>query len=540
MEKPNILLLFTDQQRFDALRCAGNDEILTPNMDALSGSGVRFANACTSTPVCIAARMSLIFGHRMSRTHWVANHRLPGPAPELPSIMTLLHDAGYWNHCVGKTHFHNRHYGLHRHESAEEVLNCYLDDDYLIYLRKNKVSTRFPNGLRDLLYFQPQTNGIPREHHKTTWVTNRSIEFLRNHVRYNRKKPFFLWTSWTAPHPPFAPCEPYDSIYDPDEMGLPVFTERPISSLPTPAWGHRARLDGAHRNPDRLRRIRALYYGLVSHVDEGVGELLNELDALGLADETVIIFTSDHGDMLGDHGLSQKNVPYEHSIRIPLIIRWPGRTEAGRICNDLVGLTDILPTLIHGLGLNYPVDYNSPLLGESLLSVEGGGLASGRDGFFIDYGSGQDRWIALRTSTHKYILWASGGREELYSLEEDPAEAHSLAAEEPDLAAQLRTRVLAWERLNGFRESFEGDNLRAFPEPRPPEEDPRRIVINDGQWPNNLPEDEKNDVESFADAFTRAISKETSLSPEKLSIKEYKEKGGDLRGTPWEEAWQKA
>jgi len=539
MKQPNILLLFTDQQRYDALRCAGNEEILTPNLDALATSGIRFTNACTPTPVCIAARMSLIFGHRMNRTNWVGNRKLPGPAPELPSMMTLLHDAGYWNHCIGKTHFYNRHYGLHRHESAEEVINCYLDDDYLIYLRKNKVRTRFPNGLRDLLYYQPQTGGIPKEHHKTTWVTQRASEFLRTHVRYQRRKPFFLWVSWTAPHPPFAPCEPYDSMYNPDDMQLPVFTERPISTLPAYTWGHRARLDGAHQDIDRLKRIRALYYGLVSHVDEGVGQILNELDTLGLSDDTIVIFTSDHGDMLGDHGLSQKNVPYEHSIRIPLIIRWPGRTKSGKICDDLVGLTDILPTLIHGLGLEYPVNCG-PLPGESLLSAGGGGLSSGRDGYFVDIGHGQNRWIGLRTATHKYAFWASGGHEELYNLQEDPSETNNLVSTEPDLAEHFRRRVLAWERLHGFRESFYGDDFRTYPEPPIPREEPRGVVINEGKWPDNLPADEKDELETFAEAFTRAISKETSLSPEKLSIKEYKEKGGDLRRTPWEEAWLKA
>jgi arylsulfatase A-like enzyme len=283
---------------------------------------------------------------------------------------------------------------------------------------------------------------------------------------------------------------------------------------------------------------------------------MDELDALGLAEDTVVIFMSDHGDMLGDHGLSQKNVPYEHSARIPLIIRWPGRTEAGRVCDALIirwpgrteagrvcddpaGPTDILPTLLHGLGLDYPAGYGT-LSGESLLSAEGGGLASSRDGFFIDYGHGKNRWIALRTREYKYAFWASGGREELYNLEEDPGEIHNIAKEEPELATQLRNRALDWERLNGFSDSFDGDDFRVFPEPRAPEGEPRGVVVNDSKWADNLPDDEKGEVETFAEAFTRAISKETSLSPEKLSVKEYKEKGGDLRGTPWEEAWRVA
>ena len=362
--RPNILILFTDQQRFDAMSCAGNPEIQTPNMDRLAASGVRFTQACTSTPVCVAARMSMVTGHR-------------------------------------------------------------------------------------------------------------------------------------------------------------------------------ARLDGLHSDPDRLRRVRALYYGLVSQVDDGIGELLAELQRLGLEEDTIVIFTSDHGEMLGDHGLGQKNVPYEHSVRIPLIVRWPGVTEEGATCDDLVGLNDILPTLIHGLGLEYPHS-EGPLPGESFLRRSGAGLASERDGFVMDYGHGVRRWVAIRTTRYKYALWASGGREELYDLQADPWEEHNLAAGEPDLATSFRERVLAWEHQHGFRKSLEDGRWVRFDEPPVPDQDPRGVIMNEGKWPDNLPRDMQGDVETYAEAFTHLISKETSLSPDKLSIAEFKAKGGDLRGTPWEDAWEKA
>ena len=538
MPRPNVLLLFTDQQRFDAMACAGNAELQTPNLDALAASGVRFSHACTPTPICVAARMTLAFGHRMSRHRWVDNNKLPGPTPELPSVMTLLHDAGYVTHCVGKTHFRGRHYGFHRVETCEEIVQSVLEDDYVRYLWENRVRTRYQNGLRELLYFQPQTNGIPVEHHKSTWVTNRSLAFLRDHARYNGRRPFFLMASWTAPHPPFAPCEPYDTLYDPDQMGLPVHTERPIRTLPAPAWAHRGRLDGAHRDPDRLRRLRALYYGMVTHVDQGIGEILDELDVLGLAEDTVVIFASDHGDMLGDHGLSQKNVPYEHSVRIPLLLRWPGRTQAGRVSSHLVGLTDVLPTLIHGIGLEYPVSYG-PLPGESLVGSPGGGLATERHAYVMDFGHGSGRWVAMRTSTLKYVYWFSGGHQELYDLVSDPWETRNLVNDEPELAAEFRWRVMAWERLHGFPDSFDGDDLCSYKEPAPPPEDYRVVRMGDNRWADNLPVDEQSRVESFAECFSRAISRETCLEPDKLSIDLYKEQGGQsLVGTPWEDAWQ--
>ena len=415
----------TDQQRRDALGCAGNELIRTPTLDALAASGVRFSQACCPTPICVASRMSFITGQRAAAHHWVDNGALPGLAPKLPTIMTLLHAAGYFTQAVGKMHFRGRHYGLLERARVEECARFRIEDDYLMYLRQQGVRTRHHQGLRDLLYYQPQTSGIPREHHLNEWVANRSIEALRDHVRHRPGQPLFLWASWTAPHPPFAPCEPFDDMYDPSDMPLPVHADRPTTALPAPAWSHRARLDGAHLDPDRIRRIRALYYGQVSHVDDAAGRLLAELGALGLREDTVVLFISDHGDMLGDHGLSQKNVPYEPSVRVPMALRWPGRTEAGRVCDDLVGLTDVLPTLVDELGLAYP-DGPPALTGSSLLAADGGGLACARDGYFIDYARGQNRWVALRTRTHKYALWACGGVEELYDLCSDPHETRNL------------------------------------------------------------------------------------------------------------------
>ena len=141
-QRPNILLLMTDQQRFDALGCSGNDRIRTPNLDALAASGVRFSNACCPTPICVASRMSFITGHRAARHHWVTNGALPGPVPELPTLMTLVHRAGYRTHAVGKMHFCGRHYGLEGHERMEECVDARIDGDYLMYLKRQGVRTR--------------------------------------------------------------------------------------------------------------------------------------------------------------------------------------------------------------------------------------------------------------------------------------------------------------------------------------------------------------------------------------------------------------
>ncbi len=549
MERPNILFLMTDQHRWDALGCAGNRAIRTPNIDRLASSGIRFSQACTPTPVCVAARMTLITGHRSSRHHWMTNRCLPGPLPELPTLMSLLLREGYWTQGIGKMHFRGRHYGLRKLLTMEECVAHINDDDYLMYLRSNRVRTRFPMGIRDLLYFQPQTSGIPLEHSMTNWVADRSVEFLRNHVRYRSGQPFFLWSSCASPHPPFAPCEPYDSMYEPDEMELPVDVERSLTEMPSSLWAGRGRLDGAHHDPDRMRRIRALYYGLVTHVDHAFGRILQEIEDLNISEQTVVVFFSDHGEMMGDHGLCQKNCPYEGSVRIPLILRWPGRADRGRICDDLVGLTDIMPTFLDELGLAYPESLG-PLAGDSLLGSHDGGLASEREEFIIDYGWGRNRWIAARGRTHKYCLFAEGGREELYDLSEDPWETRNLLGARPDLARSARETVLEWERNHGPPTSFQDGIFRIHPAPAgaPSEEEVREVVLNEGPWPKRLPPDERNRVESYAEAFDRAVLKETTISPWKLSLRQYKEKvfrigprdpgGESLKDTVWGDAWK--
>ena len=539
----------TDQHRWDALGCAGNSKIRTPNLDGLASSGVHFSNACTSTPVCVAARMSLITGQRSSRTHWVTNRCLSGPLSELPTMMGLLMREGYWTQGIGKMHFRGRHYGLRDLVTMEECAEHITDDDYLMYLRRKGVRNRYPMGLRDLLYYQPQTNGLHFELSMNNYVGDLSVEFLRSHIRYRGERPFFLWSSCTSPHPPFAPCEPYDSMYDPDEMDLPVNVDRPLSDIPSFLWGNRGRLDGAHRDPDRIRRIRALYYGLVSHVDDVFGRIIEEVKALGLWEDTVILFVSDHGDMLGDHGLSQKSCPYEPSVRIPMILRWPGRTEPGRVCDDLVGLTDILPTLIKELDLPYPDRGN--LAGNSLLGIDGGGLSVERDAYVIDYGVDRQRWLAFRTRSHMFCLFVDGNKRELYDLEQDPWEIDNVIEDQAKLADEFTKRALSWERENGLPSSFVDGEFRVFatPDRIPSEEECRIVSLNEGAWPKRLPDCEKDSVETYAEAFTRAISKETTISPDKLSLRQYKEKylklsptdpgGESLVGTPWEYAWNR-
>ena len=505
---------------------------------------MRFTQAVTPTPICMAARYSLLTGRRAAETRVTGNAVLPasdggpGVMPVWPTIMTCLADAGYRTHGIGKFHFHRRPHGFMHQELMEECIDQLTDDNYLMHLQAAGVPTRYPQGYRDLLYYQPQTCAIPEARSQNRWVADRSEAFLREHARYRRGQPFFLWSSWIAPHPPFAPVEPFDTMYDPADMPPPVYADRPIGTLAAPAWPHRGRLDGAHHDPDRMARIKALYYGQVSHVDAAVGSVLDTLGALGLAEETVVLFCSDHGEMLGDHGLSQKNTAYEASVRVPLLLRWPARTAAGAVLEDPVSLTDVMPTLVGELGLPYPEGL-SPLPGASLVGRTGGGLAEHREAFTIDFGHDAERWVCRRSADRKYIAWASGGREEAYDLAVDPDETINLteAPDPPPWVERWRRQTVQWEREHGLGgRSLDGGGFRSYPEPAPPAEPFGHVTINDGTWADRLPADHPHPVQPFAAAFDEAINKETALTPDKLSVASYLEQGGTLAGTVWEDA----
>jgi choline-sulfatase len=534
MAHPNILVLMADQLCQDALGCYGNELIKTPNIDKLAEAGICFNNAYCSTPICVPSRMSFITGQRAAKHHWVTNSPLPGPIPELPTMMTILQRAGYHTQGIGKMHFFGRMYGFQSLQRMEETVEFRADDDYLLYLKENGIRTRYPQGLRDLLYYQPQTCGIPEEHSQSQWVANQSVEFLRNHQKQRTGKPFLLWSSWIAPHPPFAPCEPYDQMYKPEDFPLPINAERPISSIPVPAHGHRSRLENAHIDSARIQRIRALYAGQVSQVDNCVGQILDELEILGLAQNTVILFVSDHGDMLGNHGLSQKNVPYNGSIKIPMLLKWPGKSKPGVKCENLVGIEDFLPTIIDELELEYDSGVGE-LPGVSLLKIP-----QNRKNYVIDYGSDENRWIAVINKKHKYVFWLCGGYEELYDIKNDPDEIRNIIDEQPLLAKKMQKLALEWEKHWGLKDSIVNNKFKVLATSQV-EEVPRNVYVNEGKWPENLPEEEQQSVETYGEAFTRAISKEATLSPEKLSIDIYKKHGGHaLIGTPWENSWKEA
>jgi arylsulfatase len=270
-----------------------------------------------------------------------------------------------------------------------------------------------------------------------------------------------------------------------------------------------------------------------------VGRILRALDALGLAEDTLVVFSTDHGEMMGDHGLFQKSKPYEASARIPFLVRFPGRVAAGQRATERVSLTDLMPTFLAAAGVDYPRHPGLlPLPGASLLGRPGGGLATPRETFVIAEGIAPARWWSVVQGPWKYNYDMRGAWEELFNLEDDPQERRSLLPGSPGdgprrVASELRQLLLAWERDHGFASSFDAaGDLRRSPIP-----DRTGPVVTNGQfptWVENLPPEELALMESPGESVLNAMRHEMTYRLTDLNLAAFKRAGGSLAGTPYQ------
>ncbi|GMV79811.1 MAG: choline-sulfatase [Planctomycetota bacterium] len=529
---PNVLVLMVDQMRADALGCAGHPVIRTPNLDRIAAEGTRFAQAYTPVPVCIAARHSFMTGQRCA-VHGRHDNNVPEPEPLVYTLPQLLGSAGYVTRAIGKMHFRpvRRHFGFQRMELMEEIPDYREDDEYLMYLKANGLGhKREVHGVRNLLYHLPQVSAIPEEHHGSAWVADRTVEFLRAH----RERPFFCWSSWIAPHPPWNPPEPWASMYDAAAIPEPFNYDRAPETIPPYRRPMKDYASMYAATPALLRRVRALYYASISFIDHGVGKILRALDETGLAANTLVVFTPDHGEMLGDHGQWQKSVPFEAATRIPMLARLPGRFDAGTVREEPVSLLDLAPTCLDLAEAKYP---GTPALpGASLLGRKGGGLEQAREELVLEYGRRQGRWLCLRRGTWKYHYALRDGWEELYDLASDPREAENrllgtVAPEHRARADAMRRDLEAWEARHGFADSLDAQGrFLNFQEPAP---DPnvRRANSQFPRWVARLSPAERAALEAPGETVLNAIRHETTFRLEEIDLKNFKAVGGSLAGT---------
>lgn len=344
LPQPNILLIYTDQQRYDTIHALGNEVIQTPNLDRLVSEGIAFTLASTACPVCKPARWSLHTGQWTSTHQCYSNHHLGSrPVFDLP---TLLRDDGYRTGLIGKNHSflepadfdYWQENPLSRNPDAERKRRLW-ENDIGIKDYPRLADEAVPGGIE----------GDP-EYAKT----DEAIDFMKS----VDGRPFFLWLSYLNPHTPYWVPEPFFSMYRDAPISEPPVEPEGLEAAGKPyrqrfhQWNNDAILPFSR---ERIMTMRRVYYGMISLIDREIGRLLDFLEKRGLRENTLIVFTSDHGDYLGDHGLLTKSpAMYDCLTRVPLIVSWPARFTPKEISTQLVSQIDLLPTLLEAAHIPCP------------------------------------------------------------------------------------------------------------------------------------------------------------------------------------------
>ncbi len=429
MTRPNILWYCTDQQRFDTIGALGNEYVKTPVVDSLVKEGVAFTHAYCQSPICTPSRASFMSGLYPSRLHNTrnGNDTFPGWPP---LISRLIADSGYLCGLIGKFHL----------VSAGHRAEPRLDDGFTVWHHSHAPRDDWPEGTHDyadwvrdqgksLDDMRNSKERVDPEYHQTKWASDRAIEFIEQ----EHQQPWLLNINIYDPHPPFIPPEKYANLFDPAEMPGPHFKESDkaiqelLSQVDFQPSTHSLEIS-------ELQKIQALYYAMIAQIDDQFARILEVLESTGQKENTVIIFTSDHGETLGDHGLLQKGCRfYEGLVRVPLIFSWPGHFVTDHRANGLVELLDLSATLLELTGNPIP-DYHQ---GQSLLPILTGEQTGAqlRDSARCEYFDALDPFFTggdgsfatmYRDDRYKLSLYHDKNLGELYDLQSDPWEHNNL------------------------------------------------------------------------------------------------------------------
>ena len=469
----NILLITADHMRFDALAYHAKwspasglaHAVQTPNLDRLAGEGVTFVRAFTPNPICVPARASITTGNY---SH-VCSSRKDNDGTILDDQIKLAQifaDHGYATYAIGKLHYvpyaaPDQPRLLHGFQYAE------LHEEGRILARYDPEGTQ--SGLEDYHDFlkeagwggygrghgvgnndaHPVTSPLPAECHEEAWVANRTIAALQRHRQQHHDQPLLMWASFSKPHPPYDSPRPYDGLYDPRELPPPMgeWDDEALVRDRDPELVRRRTIYGWERlSPQAVQVIRAHYAGLVTFQDAMVGRLLDWLAEAGLAEDTIVVYTSDHGDLLGDFGRFFKRCMLDGAVRIPMIWRVPGITSKVQASerHQIVGLQDILPTLCSLTGVPLP----RPVYGHDLTPALWDRTSPGREAYVsqtVESRGGGQKYMVL-TDEWKYIYCEAGGVEELYDARCLDGELANLAGDSrhASTVAALREYLTRW------------------------------------------------------------------------------------------------
>ena len=459
--KPNILFLFADQHRHNILGCAGHPLVQTPNLDALASEGVRFTQTWCQSPICQPSRASVITGRYAHELGVVSN--TGGFDPEWPTVMKQLQQSGYETATIGKTHYHESYQppkeggqidmrsneGFVQSFGWDYVLEEYdkylhasrrLTTPYTEYLAEHNLLDDYRAQIKSAFRLTPehwrgQTSVLPQEHDLTSFLADEAKDWLINRAT---DKPFMLKLAFVQPHVPLISDPVWSKYYEDADVDVPKL--KPAEAV-NEQWEQYLSVLATHSQAqmmdhDFVQNGIRHYLGMVSLVDQKVGEVLTTLEELGQLDNTWIVYTSDHGEMLGDHNLWAKMNFYHGSVQVPLIVRPPGGV-APRTENALVELTDVTATLADIGGADAPAGGH----GESLLpamtdAIDGREFVYSRIG---DYAAVRNDRYRLTLNLKKDVVC------ELFDLSEDPDELNNLVNQNAsqELVSDLRARVLS-------------------------------------------------------------------------------------------------
>lgn len=452
-KQPHIIYIMTDQHRGDCLGCAGNKIIKTPNIDSIAKDGVCFTRGYTATPSCTPARAGLLTGLSPWHHGMLGYGRVAGKYKfELPQ---MLRDAGYYTFGIGKMHWFPQKtlHGFHGtlvDESGRVETPDFVSDYHDWF--KLKAPGLDPNATG--IGWNEHRAGVyalDEKLHPTYWTGQTAVELIEN---YKLDKPLLLKVSFARPHSPYDPPQRFLDMYSEDEMPAPVVGEWAKAFADFPMTKNAAFGDFGVEHAKKARRA---YYANITFIDEQVGAILAALKRKGMYDNALIMFSADHGDMLGDHHHWRKTYAYEGSAHIPFLMKWPSgmqtKVTRGSLLAQPVELRDFLPTFLDAAGADIPDGMD----GDSLLKLVRDPASSWREYIDMEHATcyrKENYWSALTDGKFKYIYFFYTGQEQLFHLEKDPGELNDLAST-PSYADALklwRSRMVAHlsERGEGF------------------------------------------------------------------------------------------
>ncbi len=465
---PNILLITSDQQHFSTLG-AINSRIRTPALDRLCAGGTRFTRAYCPNPTCTPTRASILTGMYPSQHGaWSLGTKL---FEDVPTVGDGLGASGYFTALIGKAHFqpaasrpgmesiecqpvlrdlefwrnfHGPWYGFDHVETARmHGAESHVGGHYAIWMEEKGLKNwrdyfeDWPdNPAKRSRIYASRTWDLPEELHYTRWTGERTVAAIEE----SGDRPFFIWSSFHDPHPPYLVPKPWAKMYDPADMepgslmageheSNPPHFQKTLEDDPA-YWEEAGKGEAIHgagchlHDEAELRKNMACYYGMVSFMDQEIGRILDALDKSGKAENTLVIFTSDHGHFLGQHGLVAKAIHmYEDLLKVPFIARWPGRIPAGKVSDDLQCLVDLAPTFLAAAGCPVP----GIMTGHNQLDNWRDGTRA-RDSVVVEnhHGTRSFHMRTFVTERYKITVYRDGGDGELFDLEMDPGETRNL------------------------------------------------------------------------------------------------------------------